>query len=127
MKTVISTEAAPAAIGPYSQAIATDAGRMIFCSGQIPLDPSSGELVSGTISEEADRVLVNLGALLTAAGASYADVVKTTVYLTDMGDYAAVNEVYGRYFGEAKPARAAVAVSGLPKGVRVEIEAIAVI
>ena len=127
MKTVISTEAAPAAIGPYSQAIATDAGRMIFCSGQIPLDPSSGELVSGTISEEADRVLVNLGALLTAAGASYADVVKTTVYLTDLGDYAAVNEVYGRYFGEAKPARAAVAVSGLPKGVRVEIEAIAVI
>lgn len=120
---VIQTAAAPQAIGPYSQAIA--AAGFIFCSGQIPLDPSSGELVKGDVTQQTQRVMENLGAVLGQAGASFADVVKTTIYLTDLGDFSAVNEVYASYFADAPPARATVQVAALPKGSRVEIEAIA--
>jgi len=125
MKKVIHSDRAPAAIGPYSQAI--EANGTVYLSGQIALDPRTGALVNGSVKEEAERVLANLGAVLEAAGLGYANVVKTTVFLVDMADYAAVNEVYGRFFTEAKPpARAAVAVAALPRGVRVEIDAIAV-
>jgi len=119
----IATERAPRAIGPYSQAIV--AGDLLFLSGQIPLDPQTGELVSGTIEAETNRVMQNLGAVLAAAGASYEDVVKTTIYLVDLGDFAAVNEVYGGFFPGVPPARATVQVAALPRGARVEIEAIA--
>ena len=125
-KDVIQTTGAPAAIGPYSQATVAG-GRTVYCSGQIALDPSTQELVTGDIQAEADQVLRNLQAVLEAAGASLNHVVKTTVFLSDMSQYAAVNEVYARYFSESRPARAAVAVAGLPKGVRVEIDAIAVL
>lgn len=119
----VQTEKAPAPVGPYSQA--QRAGNFLFLSGQIPLDPKTGQLVSSTIEEETQRVLDNLRAVLEADGLSFAHVVKTTVYLLDMADFARMNEVYARAFGEAKPARATVQVSGLPKGVRVEIEAVA--
>jgi 2-iminobutanoate/2-iminopropanoate deaminase len=119
----VSTNDAPKAIGPYSQAIVADG--WVFCSGQIPLDPASGELVQGDVSAQTDRVMTNLGAVLQAAGASLGMVVKTTVFLADMADFAAMNEVYGRHFGEHRPARATVAAAGLPRGVRVEIECIA--
>jgi 2-iminobutanoate/2-iminopropanoate deaminase len=119
----IATERAPRAIGPYSQAIV--AGDLLFLSGQIPLDPQTGELVSGTIEAETNRVMQNLGAVLAAAGVSYGDVVKTTIYLVDLGDFAAVNEVYGGFFPGIPPARATVQVAALPRGARVEIEAIA--
>lgn len=119
----VKTEEAPAPIGPYSQGIA--AGGELFCSGQVALDPRTGELVAGDVSLQARQVLQNLGAVLTAGGMSYADVVKTTIFLVDMNDFAAVNEVYGRFFDAAKPARSTVAVAGLPKGARVEIDAIA--
>ena|SRR5690242_6098807 len=123
----IQTSEAPRAIGPYSQAIEAPPGRMIFCSGQIPLDPASGEVVgAGDVRAQADRVLRNLAAVLAASGAALADVVKTTIYLTDLQDFAAVNEVYGRYFPETPPARATVGVAALPRGVQVEIDAIAV-
>ncbi len=118
----ISTDKAPGAIGPYSQAVAVDG--WMFCSGQIPMDPATGELVEGEIGLQTDRVLKNLTAVLEAAGASLSNVVKTTVFLEDMGDFAGMNEVYARHFGEHKPARAAVAVRTLPKNVKVEIEAI---
>jgi len=121
----VQTTAAPAAVGPYSQAV--KAGSLIFCSGQIPLDPVTGALVAGDITAAAEQVLENLGAVLAAAGASPSRVVKTTVFLTDMADFAAVNAVYARYFGDHKPARACVQVSALPKGATVEIEAIAVL
>lgn len=124
-RTVVQTAAAPAAIGPYSQAIR--AGELLFCSGQIPLDPISGELVSGTIAEETRQVMRNLQAVLEAGGSSLERVVKTTIFLTDLGDYAAVNEAYGTFFGDAPPARAAVQVAALPKGCRVEIEAVALV
>ena len=124
-KDVIETTGAPAAIGPYSQATVAQ-GRTVYCSGQIALNPSTQELVSGDIQAETDQVLKNLTAVLEAAGATLDDVVKTTVFLADMSDYGAVNEVYARYFSASRPARAAVAVAGLPKGVRVEIDAIAV-
>lgn len=123
MKPVTSLEA-PAAIGPYSQAI--DAGDFVFLSGQVPLDPKTGELVKGTIELETDRVLDNLGAVLEASGCSFSDVVKTTIYLTDLGDFQAVNATYAKRFNaEAPPARATIQVSALPKGARVEIDAIA--
>jgi 2-iminobutanoate/2-iminopropanoate deaminase len=120
----VSTSEGPQAIGPYSQAIT--AGELVFVSGQIPIDPSTGELVEGGIEDQTDRVMKNLRAIIEAAGSSLARVVKTTVYLTDMDDFQAMNGVYGRYFeGDEPPARAAVQVSRLPKGVSVEIEAIA--
>lgn len=119
----ITTEHAPAAIGPYSQAI--QVGNLLFCSGQIPLDPASGEVVAGGVREQAERVMTNIAAVLTAAGAGFDDVVKTTVFLVDMNDFAVVNEVYGRCFPGHKPARSTVAVQGLPRGVLVEIEVIA--
>ena len=122
-KKTVHTDKAPAAIGPYSQAVM--AGGFVFVSGQIPLDPATGELVTGDIREQARRVLTNLGEILAAAGSSLDDVVKATVYMADMNDYAAVNEVYAEFFGESKPARAAVEVARLPKDVGVEIEVIA--
>lgn len=120
----ISTSAAPAAIGPYSQAIG--AGRLVFCSGQVALDPTSGELVGDDVAAQADRAMRNLSAVLDAAGLSLGDVVKTTVFLVDMADFAAFNEVYGRFMPDPPPARSTVAAAALPKGARVEIEAIAV-
>jgi 2-iminobutanoate/2-iminopropanoate deaminase len=120
---VISSTNAPAAIGPYSQAI--QAGNLLFCSGQIPLDPVTGEIVAGDIHRQAEQVMENIAAVLTAGGAGFNDVVKATVYLVDMGDFAAVNEVYGRYFVTHKPARSTVAVKSLPRGVLVEIEVVA--
>jgi 2-iminobutanoate/2-iminopropanoate deaminase len=120
---VVQTSDAPAPVGPYSQALR--AGSFLFLSGQIPLDPKSGQLVSGTIQAETKQVLSNLRAVLAADGLDFSDVVKTTVFLTDMGDFPQMNEAYATAFGEAKPARATVQVSALPKGARVEIEAIA--
>jgi len=122
-KKSIETLAAPKAIGPYSQAI--QAGGFVFVSGQIPLDPATGDLVSGSVEEETARVLDNIRAILEAAGLGMGDVVKTTVYLADLGDFARVNKVYGRYFESEPPARATVQVAALPRGARVEIEAIA--
>ena len=119
----ISTDGAPRAIGPYSQGIA--AAGLLFLSGQIPLDPKTGVLVQGTIQEEVTRVLENLKAVLEAAGAGIERVVRTTVYLTSLEDFQAMNEVYARYFGENRPARSTVQVAALPKGARVEIDAIA--
>lgn len=122
--TAVSTAAAPAAVGPYSQAVST--GSTVYISGQVPLDPATGALVEGGIQAQAERVLTNIGAILEAAGLSYADVVKTTVLLADIADFKAVNEVYARFFtGPVLPARAAFAVAGLPLGARVEIEAVA--
>ena len=120
---VISTTSDPAAIGPYSQAIVTDG--WIFVSGQIPLTPHSGELVEGGIIEQTHRVLRNLAAVLEAAGGGLDTVVKTTVYLSDMANFPAVNEVYAEYFGEHRPARATVQAGELPKAVGVEIDAVA--
>lgn len=120
---VISSPNAPAAIGPYSQAVVS--GDWLFLSGQIPLDPATGELVSGDIEVETRRVLDNLSFVLQAAGASFADLVKTTIYLTNLGDFAAVNRVYAERFGDSPPARATVQVAALPKGARVEIDGIA--
>jgi 2-iminobutanoate/2-iminopropanoate deaminase len=122
-KAVVRTDAAPAAIGPYSQAVL--AGDLLFLSGQIPLDPSTGELVGGGIEEQARRVMDNLGAVLQAAGGSFEQVVKTTIYLADLADFASVNAVYAGYFPAAPPARATIQVAGLPKGARVEIDAVA--
>lgn len=121
---IINPPDAPAAIGPYSQAVLV--GNTLYCSGQIAFVPETGELVKGDIEEEAAQALENLGAVLRAAGLDYTNVVTCTVYLTDMNDYAQVNEVYARYFSESPPARAAVEVSALPRGARVEIAAIAV-
>jgi|TARA_Y100001001_G_scaffold14374_1_gene12803 2-iminobutanoate/2-iminopropanoate deaminase len=119
----IHTDHAPAAIGPYSQAIVADG--WVFCSGQIPLDPDTMELVGGTIDEQTDRALSNLSEVLQAAGSSLQDVVKTTVFLADMNDFAAMNKVYEQHFGEHRPARAAVQAAALPKFCNVEIECIA--
>lgn len=120
---IIATDKAPAAIGPYSQAVR--AGGLLFCSGQIALDPITGEMVSGSIEEETRRVMENLQELLGAAGVGFDNVLKTTIYLVDMADFPTVNQVYGGYFSASKPARATVAVAALPRGARVEIEAIA--
>ena len=122
-RTAVSTTGAPAAIGPYSQGIVSDS--LLFCSGQAALDPESGTLVEGGIEPETERVMANLSAVLDAAGATWQDVVKTTVFLVDMGDFAAVNAIYGRFVGDPPPARSTVAVAALPKGARVEIEAVA--
>jgi len=119
---VISTESAPAAIGPYSQAIVIDG--FLFASGQIPLSPETGAVVSGGIKEQAGQVMENIGAVLKAAGSDFSQVVKTTCFLTSMDDFAAFNEVYSQYF-TGKPARSCVAVSALPRGVSVEVEVIA--
>jgi 2-iminobutanoate/2-iminopropanoate deaminase len=119
----VRTSGAPAAIGPYSQGIALDG--FVFCSGQIGLDPTTGELVPGGVEAEAERALKNLGAILDAAGASMADVVKTTLFLADIGDFAAVNAVYAGHFPDPPPARSTFAVGALPKGAHVEVEAIA--
>jgi 2-iminobutanoate/2-iminopropanoate deaminase len=124
---VIQTSGAPAAIGPYSQAVAVPAGRMVFLSGQIPLDPATGQLVDGDIQAQTERVMKNLEAVLAAAGASFADVVRCGIFLTDLGDFAKVNEVYARSFPSTPPARATVQVSALPRGAWVEIDAIAVV
>ena len=123
MREAVSTPNAPAAIGPYSQAIRS--GNLLFVSGQIPLDPASGTLVSGPIADQTERVLENLGAILKAAGISFDRVVKTTVYLADMSEFAAMNEVYGRYFAAPAPARATIQAARLPRDVRVEIDLIA--
>ena len=120
---VIATNAAPAAIGPYSQAIR--AGSLLFVSGQIPLDPATGTLVSGTIAQETRRVLSNLVAILDAAGSRPEQVAKVTIYLLDMADFAAVNSVYGEFFKPPFPARATVQVAALPRGARVEIDCVA--
>jgi 2-iminobutanoate/2-iminopropanoate deaminase len=120
---VITTGRAPAAIGPYSQAVRS--GSLVFCSGQIPLDPATGQLVEGGIEAQTAQVLDNLTAVLAAAGLTLGDVVKTTVFLVSMDDFPAMNEVYARYFDEDPPARSTIAVAALPKGARVEIEAIA--
>ncbi len=122
-RSVIQTQDAPAAIGPYSQGIR--AGGFLFLSGQIPLDPKTGELVSGSIEEETHRVMQNLRGVLEAAGVGFGQVVKTTIYLTDLADFAKVGEVYATYFDAQPPARATVQVAALPKGARVEIDAIA--
>jgi len=119
----IKTDAAPGAIGPYSQAVAVDG--WVFCSGQIPIDPATGDLIGGTIGVQTDQVLKNVAAVLAAAGGTLANVVKTTVFLANMDDFAGMNEVYARHFGDHRPARAAVAVRTLPRNVSVEIEAIA--
>ncbi len=119
----IHTDDAPAAIGPYSQAIVTDG--WVFCSGQIPLDPKSGELVGGDVARQTEQVLTNLRAVLEAAGAGMDTVVKTTVFLSDMHTFGAMNEVYARHFGDHRPARAAVQAAALPKFVDVEIECVA--
>ncbi|HEY8469566.1 MAG TPA: RidA family protein [Longimicrobiales bacterium] len=121
----IETDRAPQAIGPYSQAIV--AGNLVFTAGQIPLDPATGEIVPGDIAAQTARVLDNLRGILEAAGSSLQQVVKTTVFLADMNDFAAMNEVYARYFGDHRPARSTVQAGRLPRDVRVEIEAIAVI
>ena len=127
MTNPISTPEAPKAIGPYSQAVEAKGARMLFLSGQIPLDPRTGELVQGGIEEQARRVLENLRAVLAAGGAGLEDVVKTTIFLADLADFAKVNEVYAKYFGASPPARSTVQVAALPRGARVEIDAIAVI
>ncbi|GAF27281.1 putative translation initiation inhibitor, yjgF family [Moorella thermoacetica Y72] len=124
-KKVVATNQAPAAIGPYSQAIKI--GNLIFTSGQIPLDPASGRIVDGGAAEQTARVMANLQAVLAAARAGLEDIVKTTVYIKDMNDFSAINEVYGRYFTQEPPARSCVEVARLPKDVLVEIEAVAVV
>jgi len=122
---VIATERAPAAVGPYAQACRRSGGRTLYLSGQIPLDPDSGQLVAGPPAEQAERCMRNLQAVLAAAGLGFDDVVRCTIYLTDLGAFGAVNEVYGRFFGDPPPARACVQVAALPKGAQVEIDAIA--
>jgi 2-iminobutanoate/2-iminopropanoate deaminase len=124
MKKIISTSEAPGAIGPYSQAVRS--GRLLFCSGQIPLDPKSGQLVPGNIAAQTRRVLDNIAAILKAEGLTFDHVIKTTIFLTNLGDFQTVNEIYGSYFKQDPPARSTVQVSALPKGANVEIEVTAV-
>ncbi|MGE0631809.1 MAG: RidA family protein [Pseudobdellovibrionaceae bacterium] len=123
MKKVIQTESAPKAIGPYSQAI--EMGSFVFCSGQIALDPVKGEVVPGGVKEQTEQVMKNIEGVLKAANCQFQNVIKTTIFLTDMNDFATVNEIYGRFFKENPPARSTVAVAGLPRGVKVEIECLA--
>ena len=125
MRETVHTDKAPAAIGPYSQAV--KANGMVFLSGQIPLDPATGQLVEGDIGQQTERVMKNLEAVLAASGSSLGKVVKTTVYLADMADYAGMNEVYGKFFVKEPPARAAVQAGGLPKDARLEIDVIALL
>ena len=129
-RSIVRTAHAPGAIGPYSQAVVVPIGegkRMVFCSGQIPLDPKTGALVEGDVVAQTRQVLENLGAVLAAAGASFAHVVRTTIFLADMNDFGAMNAVYGERFLHDPPARATVAVAGLPRDARVEIDAIAIV
>jgi 2-iminobutanoate/2-iminopropanoate deaminase len=123
LKSAVSSDKAPKAIGPYSAAVR--AGQLLFVSGQIPLDPTTGLMVAGDVAVQTRRVLDNIGAILDAANRSFGDVVRTTIFLADMNDFAAVNDVYGKYFHEPYPARATVQVARLPKDARVEIDAIA--
>ena len=123
MKEAVSSPDAPKAIGPYSPAIR--AGQLLFVSGQVPLDPATGQMIDGDIAAQTRRVFENISALLSAGGRSFADVARTTVFLADMNDFAAMNEVYGQYFSEPYPARATVQVARLPKDARVEIDVIA--
>ena len=122
---IVHTEKAPAAIGPYSQGVI--AGNLLFTAGQIALDPATGQIVQGDVTAQTERVMRNLAAVLESAGTSWAEVVKTTVYLQDMADFPRVNEVYGHMIGDARPARSTVQVSALPRGVLVEIDAVAVV
>jgi 2-iminobutanoate/2-iminopropanoate deaminase len=122
VKKIHLTKAAPAPIGPYSQAVEVDG--IIYCSGQIPLDAESGQIIGKTAGEQAQKVMTNIQAVLTAADVDFSKIVKTTIFLTDMADFQSVNEVYGAYFKSEPPARSTVAVAGLPKGVKVEIEVI---
>jgi len=124
MKKIISTNEAPGAIGPYSQAVRS--GSFLFCSGQIPLDPKSGQIVPGEMDAQTRRVLDNIGAVLKAEELTFDHVVKTTIFLTNLGDFQTVNEVYGSYFKEDPPARSTIQVAALPKGANVEIEVIAI-
>lgn len=127
MKTNLRTQDAPDAIGPYSQGVRARASEFLFLSGQIGLDPQTGELVPGGIEAQTERVLRNLEAVLRAGGGALDQVVKTTIYLTDMDEFPRVNRVYGKFFGDSLPARATVGVSSLPKGALVEVEALAVV
>jgi 2-iminobutanoate/2-iminopropanoate deaminase len=127
MRRSVSTPGAPKAIGPYSQAIEGRGARTLWLSGQIPLDPATGELVDGDVGAQTARVMANLGAVLSAAGAGFEHVVRCTIYLVDLGDFAKVNEVYQRSFPRDPPARATVQVAALPRGARVEIDAVAVL
>ena len=120
MKKIISTHEAPAAVGPYSQAVAV--GNLLFCAGQIPLDPVTGDLVGADVATQAERVCQNIAGVLKANGMTFANVVKTTVFLTDLADFAAMNAVYAKYFTEPFPARSTIQVAGLPRGAQVEIE-----
>lgn len=126
MKTRIQTDHAPAALGPYSQAIVT--GNMVYTAGQTPIDPATGKLIDGTIEEQTHRVLQNIKSVLEAAGSSLAKVVKTTVFLTSMSDFAAMNGIYAQYFNtDAPPARSTIQVAGLPLGAMIEIETVAIL
>jgi 2-iminobutanoate/2-iminopropanoate deaminase len=125
-RSVLRTDGAPEPIGPYSQAVQVDAGRMTFLSGQVALDPKTGQLVPGEAAAQAERVMQNLGAVLASGGLGFEHVVRCTIYLTDLADFAQVNEVYGRHFKAPPPSRSTVQVSALPKGAKVEIDAIAV-
>jgi 2-iminobutanoate/2-iminopropanoate deaminase len=120
MKKIIATSEAPAAVGPYSQAVAV--GNLLFCAGQIPLDPATGELVGADVTGQTERVCENIDAVLKANGMTFANVVKTTVFLTDLANFAAMNAVYAKYFTEPFPARSTIQVTGLPRGAQVEIE-----
>lgn len=124
MKKIISTTGAPAAIGPYSQAV--EAGNTLYISGQVPLDPKTGKLVEGSITQQTEQVFMNISAILEAARYTFSDVVKSTVFLASMSDFKAMNEVYGKYYVEKQPARSTVAVKELPLGALVEIETIAI-
>ena len=123
MKKIISTSEAPAAVGPYSQAIRI--GNFVYCSGQIPLDPETGEIVPGDVNAQTRRVMENIAAVLRAEGRNFGNIIKTTIFLTDLGNFQIVNEIYGSYFNNQPPARSTVQVSALPKGAKVEIEVIA--
>ena len=125
MREAIATDKAPRAIGPYSQAVRI--GNLLFCSGQIPLDPATGQLITGDLAAQTRQVFANLGAVLAEAGASFSDVARTTVYLADMNDFAAMNEVYATFFGTPAPARSTIQAAGLPRNARVEIDVIAVL
>jgi 2-iminobutanoate/2-iminopropanoate deaminase len=127
MKRTVTSASAPKAIGPYSQAVEARGGRTVWLSGQIPLDPATGELVTGDVAAQTARVMENLRAVLAAAGAGFEHVVRCTIFLADLGDFAKVNEVYGRFFPADPPARATVQVAALPRGARVEIDAVAVL
>ncbi len=122
---IVHTDTAPAAIGPYSQGIV--ANGLLFTAGQIAIDPATGQVVAGTVAAQTERVMSNLAAVLATVGATFADIVKTTVFLQDLADFPIVNEVYGNALGDARPARSTVQVSGLPRGVLVEIEAVALV